>query len=470
VSRSRLLTAIALGAVVAHASSVGAQDVAGTHETAPHATSLPRDSASHRDSLELTIRELEARVAALEKTEHASMPIAKAPSVSATRDGLTVTSADSAFAFRLRGYLQADGRFFGASGALPPGSSTFLLRRARLTFDATAYRWFGLRLAPEFGNGQVVLYDAYIDARASAEVGLRVGKFRSPLGLERQIQASDQRFMERGLPSSLVPNRDVGVMIMGDVLTQRVQYALGVMDGAPDGANIDGDAATGKDVAGRVLLRPFATSTRAIDVGLGVAGSTGTEQGSATAPALGAYRTAGQLTFFRFRTDGTAAGTTIADGRRTRIAPQGYAYVGRTGVLAEYTRVTHGVRRGASTASLTNDAWQLSGAWMVSGERETFSGMAPSHPVDGSALAGRGALEVVARFGVLTIDPDAFAVYADPATQPRRARAAGVGVNWRLTRGVIVSTDYERAQLDGPDAATVRSTEHEVLTRLQVGF
>ncbi|MFL5620988.1 MAG: OprO/OprP family phosphate-selective porin [Gemmatimonadaceae bacterium] len=464
----RLLGALALGAFVLCASSVEAQSATASH--ADSARAAHRDSTSRRDSLAAAIEQLEARVTALEKSIGATAAPARGPSVSASREGLAVASADGAFAFRLRGYVQADGRFFGASGAVSPGASTFLLRRARLIFDATAYKYFALRLAPDFGNGQAVLFDAYVDARANAALGLRAGKFRSPLGLERQIPASDQRFIERGLPSMLVPNRDVGVLISGDLATAHVQYALGVLDGAPDGANIDGDAATGKDVVGRVLVRPFATSPRAIDVGIGVAGSSGTEQGSPGAPALGVYRSAGQLALFRFRSDGTAANTTIADGRRTRVAPQGYAYIGPAGMLAEYTRVTHGVRRATSSAALTNEAWQLSAAWMVSGERETFGALAPRHPVDGSTSGGVGALEVAARYGVLTTDADAFPTYADPVTQARRARATGVGVNWRLTRGVVVSVDYERTQLDGPDAGVVRSTEHDVLTRLQLGF
>jgi phosphate-selective porin OprO/OprP len=107
---------------------------------------------------------------------------------------------------------------------------------------------------------------------------------------------------------------------------------------------------------------------------------------------------------------------------------------------------------------------------VLTGEHESYTGITPDHPLDGGSTSGFGALELVARYGVLTTDPDAFPTFADPATQPRRARAAGVGLNWRLTRGIVFETNYERTRLDGPTAATARSTEHAVLTRLQVGF
>jgi phosphate-selective porin OprO and OprP len=160
----------------------------------------------------------------------------------------------------------------------------------------------------------------------------------------------------------------------------------------------------------------------------------------------------------------------LAEGKRTRVSPQGYFYAGPVGVLAEYVRSTQNVRRATTAGTLTSQAWQVSGGWVLTGERESYTGISPDHPLDGTKTGGLGALELVARYGVLQTDPSAFPLFADPNTQPRRARAAGVGINWRLTRGIVFATNYERTQLDGPAEATARSTEHAVLTRLQLGF
>jgi len=473
------MLALTLGAITISAPSIaGAQTTAPQDTTSTKATSAastaPGSSVTQQSAAtdpEARIKQLEERIVTLEKAEAKSKAAAAtAPTVTATRDGLNVRSADNAFNFRLRGYVQSDARFFGARGAVAPGSSTFLLRRVRPIFEATAYKYFGFRLMPDFGGGQVVLYDAYAEAKPNAALNLRVGKFKPPIGLERLQSATDVRFVERGLPTSLVPNRDVGVQLYGDLVNARVQYQVGAFDGAPDAANLDGDASTGKDVVGRVFFRPFVTNASAPDLGIGIAGSTGTEQGTLTAPALGSYRTTGQLALFRYRTDGTVPNTVLADGRRTRISPQGYLYVGPVGVLAEYVRSTHNVRRATTAAALTNQAWQVSGGWVLTGERESYTTISPDHPLDGSKSGGLGALELVARYGVLTTDANAFPTFADPATQPRRARAGGVGLNWRLTRGLLFAANYERTQLDGPAEATARSTEHAVLTRLQLGF
>lgn len=467
------LAAIALSAATAQGQTTApAQDTSSTKAAAT--ATAPTSSVTQQSAAtdpETRIKQLEERISTLEKAEaKAKSAAAAAPTVTATRDGLNIRSADGAFGFRVRGYVQSDARFYGAKGPVAPGSSTFLLRRVRPILEATAYKYFGFRLMPDFGGSQVVLFDAYAEAKPNAALNLRVGKFKPPIGLERLQSATDVRFVERGLPTSLVPNRDVGVQLYGDLLGARVQYQAGVFDGAPDAANIDGDAATGKDVSGRLFFRPFATNTSAPDLGFGIAGSTGTEQGTPTATGLGAYRTAGQLALFRFRGDGTAANTVVADGRRTRVSPQGYLYAGPFGVLAEYVSTTHHLRRGTSTVGSTNQAWQVSTGWVLTGEKESYTGVTPDHPLDGSKNGGLGALELVARYGALTVDPNVFPTYADPATQARRARAAGVGLNWRLTRGLLFAANYERTQLEGPDAAVVRSTEHAVLTRIQLGF
>jgi phosphate-selective porin OprO and OprP len=457
-------------ALIAGAIALG-RPTASTAQTVADTPAPPVTQQSTSTDADARIEALEQRIATLEKTEaNASARAGTAPVVSATRDGLSVRSADNAFAFRLRGYVQSDARFYGASGAAAPGVSTLLLRHVRPIFEGTAYRYFGFRLMPDFGGGQATLVDAYVDVKPDPALSIRVGKFKSPIGLERLQSATDVRFVERGLPTNLVPNRDIGVQIAGDVARSRIQYQVGAFDGSPDAASLDSDASTGKDVAGRVFVRPFAAIRAAPDLGLGIAGSRGTEHGTPASSGLPSYKTTGQLALLRFRSDGTVANTTIADGRRTRVSPQGYLYAGPVGVLAEYVRSSQQVRRDATTGTLTTQAWQVSGGWLLTGERESFGSIDPAHPLDGSATGGLGALELVARYGVLVADPGAFPAYADPVKQNRRARAAGVGLNWRLTRGLLLAVDYERTRLDGPDAASSRSTEHAVLTRLQLGF
>jgi phosphate-selective porin OprO/OprP len=99
-----------------------------------------------------------------------------------------------------------DAAFFGANGPVAPGSSTFLLRRVRPILEATAYKYFGLAADAGFRRwpGRAVRRVRRGEAERGAH--LRLGKFKPPIGLERLQSATDVRFIERGLPTSLVPN------------------------------------------------------------------------------------------------------------------------------------------------------------------------------------------------------------------------------------------------------------------------
>ena len=113
-----------------------------------------------------------------------SPPPSQPPIVTSGPDGLAVRSADGASSLRLRGYLQTDGRLFIAEEAVS-NNDTFLIRRARPVLEGTVYGRFDFKLMPDFGQGQSVLYDAYVDVRFIPALKLRAGKFKPPIGLER---------------------------------------------------------------------------------------------------------------------------------------------------------------------------------------------------------------------------------------------------------------------------------------------
>ncbi len=381
---------------------------------------------------------------------------AQQTSLTAGRDGFAIKSTDGAFQFKLHAYLQADGRFF-PGGAAALGTSTFLLRRARPVTDVTAWRYFSLRLMPDFGQGKVVLFDAYLDFRPLPEFGLRAGKMKPPIGLERIQSATDLRFAERGLPTNLVPNRDVGLQAFGDLAGGVLSYALGVFNGVPDLGNADGDATNDKDLVGRVFAHVGGA-------GFGVAASIGAEHGTVAAPSLPTYVTPGQQTFFRYRD------STIANGRRFRVAPQAYVYAGPFGLLGEYVASTQTVSRGAVTGrEITNTSWHVAGSWFVTGEKASFTTVAPRQPFDPGA-GHWGALELVARYGVLDLADSAFPVFAGVTNSATSAKEWGAGVTWHLAPAVQVALNYEETRFRGGAATGTRPSEHFLVTRFQQAF
>jgi phosphate-selective porin OprO/OprP len=286
----------------------------------------------------------------------------------AEHDGFEIKGKDETFVARVKGNAQADARFF-VSG----GTDQFLVRSARPILDIDVGQHVGFRIAPELAPTPV-LQDAYGSVRYSKELRLRVGKFKSPVGLERLIDEADTPFLERALPTAVAPNRDVGAQLHGEIGPRLLTWAIGIFDGAGDGASVDGDVGDKKDVAARVFARPFA-STKILALarlGFGVAGSSGTHAG---APA--SYRTSGQNVFFSFGKN------VVQRGVHTRFSPQASWYVGPVGAWFEWIRSSLALAddKGATlTAHVT--AWQVGASWVITGEDATDEGVAPRRGFD----------------------------------------------------------------------------------------
>jgi len=191
---------------------------------------------------------------------------------------------------------------------------------------------------------------------------------------------------------------------------------------------------------------------------------------------VASYRTPAQSTFFSYR--GGTATPTLANGTRTRLAPQFYWYAGRFGLLGEYTEVSQDVARtttaGRRTDTLDTSAWQIQASWFLTGEEESFRGFKPNNvfSLDNQTW---GAFELVARYHVLDPDDDAFvggaASFADPAVSARKASAYGVGLNWYFNENLKWVLDYEQTSFDGgAPAGEDRDDEKVFLTRFALGF
>ena len=435
---------------------------------------VPDSAQPSTPSVEQRLDSLEREVQTLERQRDSTVAATKSQgqsSATADKDGFVIKSADGKFQIRFHGIVQAGGRFFLDDQA-KLGVNQFLIRRARPILDATVGNIFDFRLQVDFAGSTAVLYDAYADIKLSPAATIRAGKFKPPIGLERLQATSDIVFIERGLPTNLVPTRDIGLQLGGVLGQGRVAYQIGIFDGTPDLTLADGDLSDAKDGAARIFLQPFTTEALH-GFGVGVGGSTGLEGGtvssSTTSAGLPSYRSPGQLVVFRYRNDGTAAGTTIANGHRSRLTPQGYFYLGSFGLLGEYNFSWQEVERAATSAKLMHSSWQVSGSWFLTGEKASFRSAGPKRPFDPGAHTW-GALEIAARYGELKIDDGTFPTFADPASSVSKEKAFAVGLNWHFLRAVKWSLDYERTTFTGGAAGGDRETENAFFTQFQLAF
>jgi phosphate-selective porin OprO and OprP len=430
------------------------------------------------EELKQQIQQLDQKVRVLERqkeldVEASDAKAKEAPKIVIGNAGLSAASGDSNFVFQLHGLVQTDNRTFfndrDNHGKSIQGNDTFLLRRARPIFSGTLYKDFDFNFTPDFAGSSVQIFDVYLNYRYAPWLQLRGGKFKVPVGLEVLQSDPVTGFSERALPSALMPSRDIGFQLWGDVANGRLSYAAGVFNGVGDGRNsANSDFEDHREFAGRLFLLPFkGTSVSALqNLGFGVGGSWGNTSSNATGLA-NAYLTDGQEQFFAY-TNGV-----VANGEHWRLSPQGYYYWGPFGLLGEYAISNQKVSKGATSARLENTAWQIAGSWIITGEDASYAGVTPKHPFD--PRAGHwGALQLVARYADLNIDDNAFPIFANPATSASEAKAWAVGLNWFLNKNIRVNTSFSRTTFEGninPKAATVvRQPEEVVLTRLQVAF
>lgn len=456
-------------------------------------------AADERDD---RIRALEKRVEQLEKLLQAQpaktvappaetqKPVAApkpAPTLSVGASGFTMRSADSNFVLRLRGVVQLDSRTFFDDGGIS-GNDGFVLRRVRPIFEGTVHRDFQFRIQSDFAGSAATIRDAYINYTYNPGLQLRLGKFKTPVGLSQIQSDSAGYFNERAMVSGLLPSRDLGVQLHGELWPGTeadtkalgwdglVNYAFGVFNGLGDGRQ-SGSAEfdDAKHLAGRLFLHPFlrAKLEPLKGLGVGIGGSFGDTHGVAGLPSGSGFATEGQQSFFTYFTSSKAADpNVIADGSHWRISPQAYWHWKRFGLLGEYAISSQELRRTdlGTRATVRNTGWQITGAYVLTGETPNYKYIVPDHPFDPRNNSW-GAFELVGRYSRLKVDDAAFPLFADPAQSAHRAAAWGVGLNWYLNRNIRTGLDFIHTDFRSGAAGEVSGQDENVfLTRVQVTF
>ena len=444
----------------------GAQAAAPSNDELLERVKKLEDQAVYVKDLEQEVQLLKRQ---LEVKDEAAASKGPQPVIGAGPDGFFLQSADKNFVIKLRGYTQLDSRFFvGESDDAPTnGTDTFIFRRVRPIVEGTVGGWADFRIMPDFANSQLVLQDAYTNLRPFGPIAqLQIGKYKAPFGLERLQSATALTFIERGLPTNLVPNRDLGFQLWGEVGDGLLTYQLAVMNGVPDGGSADSDNNDGKDIIARLFSRPFVNTTiePLQGLGVGVATTWGRETGTPSS-----YKTSGQQTFFSW-----ASGTQLDDDR-FRISPQAYWYWGPFGLFSEYVFSSTSVRRDLPGTDVfgspDEESWQLAASYVITGENASYRGVTPREGFS-PAKGTWGAFEVAARYDELSIADEAFEKgFANPNVSAKQAQGATLGVNWYMNRWLKFVLNYEHTWFDGgaPNGGD-RDGEDLVSTRFQLNY
>jgi phosphate-selective porin OprO/OprP len=381
------------------------------------------------------------------------------PVTAGWRDGFVIQSEKGDFRLQIGLFVQADGRF-AIDDEDDAITDTFVIRRARPSLRGRFADRYEFYVNPDFAGGTLTLQDAYFEIRFSSAFRVRLGKTKTPFGLERLMSASNLLFFERAYPNSIVPNRDVGVHVLGDLAGGVIGYQAAVLNGVPDGGSGDTDNNDSKDVAGRIVLRPFNGSAGPLKgFGVALAGTTGTQQGTLALPSI---RTTLLMQPFLSYTGASA------DGRRTRYSPQFFYYHKAFGGLGEYVHTHTAMTEGDAHDGIAHDAWQLAGSFLLTGETATDGAVRPAANFD-FGHGHLGALQVAARFHTLKVDEEAITLgFAIPGSSSK-AEAWTVGLTWFWTPNLKYVVNFERTVFDG-DPEGPRPAENALVFRSQINF
>jgi phosphate-selective porin OprO/OprP len=456
------------------------------------------NSATDIEALKQEIQDLDQKVRILERERENDQDAAAAtaktvPKITLGASGFGFSSADSNFVATIHGLIQVDSRTFAHDDNVQ-GNDSILLRRVRPIISGTVFHDFDFLFVPEFGNGTPgaasaattpSIYDAYVNYRYSPAIQVQAGKFKGPIGLE-YLQADTYTFFnERSIATDLIPGRDLGFELHGDLFGGVVNYAAGIFNGVGDGQKNTSNIGfqNNREFNGRLFVQPFKTTsiTALQNLGVGVGGSWGDSSitntlglPNTTGGSQPGFYTDGQQQFFAY-TNGVVAANT-----HWRLSPQASYYYGPFGLLAEYVISDQDVRNGTHSADLQNTAWEISGGWVLTGEDATYTGVTPRHPFD-PRNGHWGALQVVGRYSELDVDKSAFPLFANPAVSASSAQEWSVGLNWYLNRNIRVNASYARTTFTGGGAGTGASAlsapgsvtthpEEVFFTRVQLAF
>lgn len=429
--------------------------------------------AAGTEDITARIMQLEQEIATLklevEKSKkETNQKIESMPNVTLSEKGLSVQSADKNFQMKVTGFIQADSRT-SLNGNEDASNDQFLLRRVRPTLEGSVYNRYSYRIMPDFGNGKTNISDAYLGAIINPSATIHIGKFKPPVGIEQTQSSTNGAFAERGLPSSLLPSRDVGIRISGTILDKKLGYQAGVFNGTIDGGNSDLESDDHKEVLLRLFATPFIDSNQSYfqKIGIGIGGTYGEKDGSTSNTQLATYKSPAQTTVFRYRTETNIA---VADGIHKRLTPQAYYYLNSFGMLAEYVVSSQEIRVNNIKETLDNRAWGITASYVLTGEDASYNSIKPATAFDFDKGLW-GAVELVGRYGELEIDDNAFPLFADPSLSAQKITEIGTGLNWYLNESVKLMLSYNFTTFKGgAENNTNREDEQTLFTRVQYRF
>lgn len=366
----------------------------------------------------------------------------------------------------------------------------FWIRRARPILAGTFLDKADFLFAPDFGEGQIRLFDTYVDLRYLRSLSLRAGKQNSLLAGVQNLNDNSGRYnMEFGYATILAPNREYGIALHGEWGPPQYEYRetnlirkygfedffayqLGVFSGTFDNSNpglnpvsltkFNSETSTiaDKDFEARFFSNPFMYSPYPIlqHLGIGFASGTGSVSNQGALPDLVSI---GQNPIFIYQP------TVLGNGLRTRFHPQGFWIYGPFGITYEWAHTKQNLSSGLVDSNThprfitqVNSANEIEFIYNLTQEDLYFDGITPNNNFTPFEKGAYGAFQFVLRFTNLSLDTNIFNdfvtidhhtiyTFSDPRLSVQHANTWTVGLNWYWNKSLRITTEFDYSNFKG---------------------
>jgi phosphate-selective porin OprO/OprP len=414
---------------------------------------LERENAQLKQQAELT----EGRVESVETRSAKAVQFGWAPSFSDPAGNFT---------FKPRGVIEADAGIFNEREGGYSYSDGTLLRRARLGFEGTAFKWFNYRAEVDFAGNAVNITDMYLQYTKIPKTVLTIGQHKAPFGLESNNSDNYNTFLERGMFTNAFGNagaeRRIGVSAAW-APKETINIAAGLF-GDNESISRGSGAAPGESwgVNGRATWEPVFDTGKIVH--LGVAGYYRDRLKSGDVP---------DAVRLNDRPNVRIDGGNIADsGVITGARTLKYGGVEAAGVFGPLTVAGEAGRLWVNR--FAGDNARFSGyygyaSYMLTGETRPFKGgnFDRIRPFRELGKDGLGAFEVALRYDHIDLSDTPVA-----ARSGNEASSVTAGLNWYFNPYAKLMVNWVRFWGDNTPLDPVGSrTEGDALaTRLHLDF
>jgi len=374
-------------------------------------------------------------------------------------EALVWGSDDGEWTLNFHNETQLDIRTYAQHHSSPVNQVGFYIPRMRMIFNGRLTKPIEYNISINKGLGSLDLLDAYLNLNYDPRFQVQFGRYRVPFtydwyALSNQFLSTPERSV---FALNLGYNRNVGAMLHGELLEERVDYAVAVVNG-PRNSYYDSNSA--KDVLGYVNIRPFHNNPNLqIFRNLNVGASVGFGHQNQNANPV-AFRTSTSASGSAGNFDAAPSFLELNDnvremGQREQWEVHLAYYYKQLTVMAALDRGlnTYGFSNAPGSVPVHAKAWHAQFGYFLTGEeirRRTFVDVL--RPFDLRAgKRGPGAWELQARYDHFQLSSNVFTGgLADSTVWTNSVNTVDVGLNWYLNRYIKIDFDWQHCSYGDP--------------------